>query len=68
MNDSKNYPNIIIDNGTSYCKVGLSNDDYCKDFKNCITRPKFKQFFNFKIKDFYIGTEGINNDTKKKNL
>ena len=72
MNDSKNNSNIIIDNGTGYCKVGLSDsepDSYSSPyiFPNYILKPKFKKFFGYNIKDFYIGSYIENlNETKKK--
>ena len=72
MNDSKNNSNIIIDNGTGYCKVGLSDsepDSYSSPyiFPNYILKPKFKKFFGYNIKDFYIGSFIENlNETKKK--
>ena len=59
-------PNIIIDNGTGYCKVGLSGEEYPRSvFPSCVGYPKYAcQMVGGDKKEFFIGNDAI----KKKGI
>ena len=65
MSEEEDYetkPHIIIDNGTGYCKVGLSCDEIPKVvFPSCVGYPKYSQgmICSDEKKDFFIGHDAI---------
>ena len=65
MSEEEDYetkPHIIIDNGTGYCKVGLSCDESPRVvFPSCVGYPKYSQgmICSDEKKDFFIGHDAI---------
>ena len=65
MSEEEDYetkPHIIIDNGTGYCKVGLSCDEGPRVvFSSCVGYPKYSQgmICSDEKKDFFIGDDAI---------
>ena len=65
MSEEEDYetkPHIIIDNGTGYCKVGLSCDESPRVvFPSCVGYPKYSQgmICSDEKKDFFIGDDAI---------
>ena len=55
-------PHIIIDNGTGYCKAGLSTDDGPRTvFPSCVGYPKYQEaLYNQNYRDFFVGHDAIN--------
>ena len=55
-------PHIIIDNGTGYCKAGLSNEEGPRSvFPSCVGYPKYQEIlYNRDYKDFFIGDDALN--------
>ena len=55
-------PHIIIDNGTGYCKAGLSTDDGPRTvFPSCVGYPKYQgALYNKNYHDFFVGHDAIN--------
>ena len=55
--DSK--PHVIIDNGTGYCKAGLSTDEGPRAiFPECVGYPKYKSaMLGGSNSEFYIGDD-----------
>ena len=55
-------PHIIIDNGTGYCKAGLSTDDGPRTvFPSCVGYPKYREaLYNQNYRDFFVGYDAIN--------
>ena len=64
MDDSgEEFPNIIIDNGTGFCKVGLSCDSEPRSiFPSCVGYPKYESgMITSNKKEFYVGNDAIYN-------
>jgi actin-related protein len=59
--DYEEKPNIIIDNGTGYCKAGLSSEeDPSAVFPSCIGYPKYQDvMLNTNYKEYFIGEDAV---------
>lgn len=59
--DENYYHNIIIDNGTGYCKIGFSNEEGPRAvFPSCLGYPKYyKGMIGSNDREFYIGYDAI---------
>lgn len=57
--NEESKPNIIIDNGTLYCKAGFSKEELQRFvFPSCIGYQKYSSgMVGENNKEFYIGTE-----------
>ena len=58
--DYGQYPHIIIDNGTGYCKAGFSNEEGPRTvIPSCVGYPKYSDvIYNYSDKkEFYVGEE-----------
>ena len=59
--DYEEKPNIIIDNGTGYCKAGLSSEEGPRAvFPSCVGYPKYKDvMLNTSYKEYFIGEDAV---------
>lgn len=57
--DEYDKPDIIIDNGTGYCKVGFNTEETPRSiFPSCVGYPKYKnEIISSEKKEFYIGQD-----------
>ena len=57
--DEYDKPDIIIDNGTGYCKVGFNTEETPRSiFPACVGYPKYKnEIISSEKKEFYIGQD-----------
>ena len=62
MSEEEEYPHVIIDNGTGYCKAGLSKDEGPRTiFPECIGYPKYRSsMIGTDNSEFFIGNDAEN--------
>ena len=58
MSEEEERPNIIIDNGTGYCKAGFSGEEGPRAvFPACVGYSKYEKNVGCYKKDFFIGAD-----------